>query len=107
MNAGSTPTTLLTGLALPESTRWHAGRLWFSNWGAGEILSVGPEGDSTVEVRLPFDAFPFSIDWLPDGRLLIASLTDRPLLRREPDGALVEHGDLDKLGIRANEIVVD
>ena len=28
------PRTLLTGLALGESPRWHEGRLWFSDWGA-------------------------------------------------------------------------
>jgi sugar lactone lactonase YvrE len=25
--------TLLTGLLIGESPRWHEGRLWFSNWG--------------------------------------------------------------------------
>jgi hypothetical protein len=27
------PRVLLDGLAMPESPRWHDGRLWFSNWG--------------------------------------------------------------------------
>ena len=31
---------------------------------------------------------PFSIDWLPDGRLLIVSGPEGLLLRREPDGSL-------------------
>lgn len=99
--------TLLPGLAFPESTRWHAGRLWFSNWGKKEILAVDLDGNSEVALSLPFDAFPFSFDWLPDGRMLISSLTDRPLIRRERDGSLVDHGDLHALGIYANEIVVD
>lgn len=32
------PRVLLDGLAMPESPRWHNGRLWFSNWGADEIV---------------------------------------------------------------------
>ena len=96
--------TLLTGLAFGESPRWHDGRLWFSNWTAQEIIAVDPQGKSEVIVRLPFSSFPFSIDWLPDGRLLIVSSSDRPLLRQETDGTLVDHADL-KRGF--NEIVVD
>ena len=34
------PHILLTGLAIGESPRWHAGRLWFSNWGTQEIVTV-------------------------------------------------------------------
>ena len=36
--------TLLTGLAIGESPRWHEGRLWFCNWGEHEIIAVDPEG---------------------------------------------------------------
>jgi sugar lactone lactonase YvrE len=100
--------TLMTGLALGESPRWHDDRLWFSNWVAQEIVAVDLKGKSEVVVRVPFPSFPFSIDWLPDGRLLIASASDRPLLRREPDGSLVTHAELRGLSARGcNEIVVD
>ncbi len=100
--------TLLTGLAFGESPRWHSGRLWFSNWGAQEIISVDASGKSKVELRVPFSSFPFSIDWLPDGRLLIVSASEQPLLRQEPDGSLVPHADLSNLHINTwNEIVVD
>lgn len=95
---------LMTGLAFGESPRWRGGRLWFSNWGASEIVAMDPDGKSEVMVRLPFETFPFSIDWLPDGRLLIASASDQPLLRQEPDGSLVPHADLKR---SFNEIVVD
>src|SRR6266700_2996365 len=96
--------TLMTGLAFGESPRWHDGRLWFSNWGAQEIIAVDPKGKSEIVVRLPFPSFPFSIDWLPDGRLLILSSSDQPLLRQESDGSLVPHADLSR---GFNEIVVD
>jgi sugar lactone lactonase YvrE len=100
--------TLLSGLAFGESPRWHDGRLWFSNWGAQEIIAVDLQGQSEVVLRVPYPSFPFSIDWLPDGRLLIVSSSDRPLLHRENDGSLVTHADLSKLSARMwNEIVVD
>src|SRR5438128_11838932 len=95
---------LMTDLAVGESPRWHDGRLWFSNWTAQEIIAVDPQGKSEVIVRLPFSSFPFSIDWLPDGRMLIVSSSDRPLLRQELDGTLVDHADLER---GFNEIVVD
>lgn len=103
--------TLISGLAFGESPRWHDDRLWFSDWVAHEVIAVSLDGVREVVVRVPFSTFPFSIDWLPDGRLLIASTSNRPLLRREPDGSLVDNGDpadltrLSALGW--NELVVD
>jgi sugar lactone lactonase YvrE len=97
---------LLSGLVLGESPRWHDGRLWFSDWGAHEVVAVDLAGRAEVIVRVP--SFPFSIDWLPDGRLLIVSATDRLLLRRERDASLTTYVDLARLSDRPwNEIVVD
>src|SRR5205085_2971029 len=89
--------TLMTGLALGESPRWHDGRLWFSDWGAQEILAVDLDGKSEVMTRVDFPSFPMCIDFLPDGRLLIVSARDGLLLRREPDGSLATHADLSGL----------
>src|SRR3954462_5060582 len=50
---------------------------------------------------------PFSIDWLPDGRLLVVSGPEAKLLRQEADGSLVMHADLKHLARGFNEIVVD
>src|SRR5919197_4524273 len=77
--------TLMTGLAVGESPRWHGGRLWFANWGAQEIVAVDLAGNSEVIAHSPTVA-GYSIDWLPDGRLLV---TGQELLRREADGSLV------------------
>ena len=97
---------LLTDLMLGESPRWHDGRLWFADWGAQHIVAVDPEGRS--EVVTTVQSFPFSIDWLPDGRLLIVSASRRQLLRTEPDGSLVVHSDLAGISEKPwNEIVVD
>jgi len=87
--------TLMTGLVLGESPRWRDDRLWFSDWGAHEVIAVDLAGKSEVIVRVP--SFPFSIDWLPDGRLLIVSGNNGLLLRRELDGSLVTHADLTSL----------
>ena len=99
--------TLMTGVAMGESPRWHQGRLWFSDWGAQEIIAVDLNGSSEVVIRVP-TALPFCIDWLRDGRLLIVAGRQGILLRREPDGALVTHADLTGLSDKGwNEIVVD
>jgi sugar lactone lactonase YvrE len=100
------PQTLMTGIVFGESPRWRDGRLWFSDWGAQEIVAVDPEGRSEVIVHMP--SSPFCIDWLPDGRLLVVSAGDGLLLRREPDGSLVTHSDLSSLSNHPwNDIVVD
>jgi sugar lactone lactonase YvrE len=102
----SEPQILMTGITFGESPRWHDDRLWFSDWGTQEVIAVDREGRSEVIVRTP--ASPFSIDWLPDGHLLIISGPDGLLLRREPDGSLVTHADLSGLSDHSwNEIVVD
>ena len=99
--------TLLTGLAIGESPRWHENRLWFSNWGTQEIVAVDLNGKSEVMARVP-TTIPFCIDWLPDGRLLVVSGREGLLLLQEPDGSLVTHADLRGLTDRGwNEIVVD
>ena len=98
--------TLLTGLVFGESPRWHEGRLWFSDWGAQEVIAVDLSGKSEVITRI--QSFPFCIDFLPDGRLLVVSARDRLLLRMEPDGSLVTHANLTSLSDHPwNEIVVD
>jgi len=98
--------TLMTGIAFGESPRWHDGRLWFADWAAEELIAVDLEGNSEVVLRVA--SFPFCIDWLPDGRLLIVSARDRLLLRREVDGTLATHADLSVLSEHPwNDIVVD
>jgi sugar lactone lactonase YvrE len=98
--------TLMTGLIVGESPRWHDGRLWFSNWGAKEIVALGVDGRSEVMARVP-TTIPFSIDWLPDGRLLIVSGPEARLLYQKPDGSLATYADLSALAKTWNEIVVD
>jgi len=96
--------TLLTGRVFVESPRWHEGRLWFSDWLTREIIAVDLRGISEVMYRVP--TFPFSMDWLPDGRLLVTSGTE--VLHGQSDGSLAPHADLANLSKKGlNEIVVD
>ena len=99
--------TLLAGIAMGESPRWHDNRLWLSDWGAREILAVDAGGRREIMLRTPFE-LPFCIDWLPDGRLLIVTGRENRLVRWEPDGSLVTHADLRGVSDGAwNEIVID
>jgi sugar lactone lactonase YvrE len=99
--------TLMEGIVFGEQPRWHEGRLWFSDWGTQEVIAVDLEGNS--EVILRGTSFPLCVDWLPDGRMLVVSARDGLLLRREPDGALVTHGDLNTVSDppAGNELVID
>jgi sugar lactone lactonase YvrE len=102
--------TLLSGIAFGESPRWHEGRLWFSDWGAKQVVAVDMDGNSEVIVEVGFPSFPMCIDFLPDGRLVIVSAREGRVVRREPDGSLVTHADLAGLagdGHPWNEIVFD
>lgn len=98
------PRVLLGGLAMPESPRWHNGRLWFSNWGAGEIVAVDLDGNSEVVGRGP-EGTGWAVNWLPDNRMLI---TGSELVRVEPDGSRLRHADLSHLSPYGwSEITVD
>jgi sugar lactone lactonase YvrE len=97
---------LLDGLGIPESPRWHDGRLWFCDWGPAEVRTLGSDGQSRLEARVPA-GLPISIDWLPDGHLLVVSGREGLLLRREANGELVTHAELRSIDPLFNELVVD
>ena len=95
---------VLDGLAFVESARWHEDRLWFAHWSVGEIIATDLDGSSEV-IAPGRPAMGWSIDWLPDGRLLV---TGESLLRQEPDGSFVQHADLSAVARHNwNEICVD
>lgn len=102
----STPDVVMEGLVFGESPRWHDGRLWFSDWGANQVIALGADGSHEVVASIP--SFPMCIEFLPDGRLLVVDSVQRRLLRREPDGSLVPHADLSEVSDKPwNDIVVD
>jgi sugar lactone lactonase YvrE len=96
---------LLDGLMFTEGPRWHEGKLFFSDMHAHKVMSVDLEGKAQTVVEVP--TWPSGLGWLPDGRMLIVSMTDRKLLRLDPDG-LKTHADLDTLAsFYCNDMVVD
>jgi sugar lactone lactonase YvrE len=86
-----------TGLQMGESPRWHEGRFWMCDWKAGEVLVFDANGDREVVAHV--DGLPFSIDWLPDGRLVATT----------PTGVVTppELSPYGAAGHAFNEIVVD
>jgi len=81
-NSARKANLITEGLAFGESSRWHDGRLWLCNWGTGEIVAVDESGTGEVMLTVPA-VLPYSIDWLPDGRLLVVSGREGLLLRQE------------------------
>ena len=93
------------GIDFGEGPRWHLGRLWFSDFYQGTISSVGHDHKRRIEVE--WDGRPSGLGWLPDGRLLFVSMLDRRVMRREADGTIVEHADLDGIATgHCNDMVV-
>jgi sugar lactone lactonase YvrE len=103
---GSRMDVLQSGHGLVESPRRHAGRLWFSDWIAGEIIAV--DDANTAEVVVAHRSLPLCFDFLPDGRLVLVSNQSRALLTPDEHGALTTYADLSALPPAGwNDIVVD
>ena len=103
---GQAPRVLADGIYFGEGPRWHAGRLWFSDFHAHAVKSVSQAGD----LRTEFDIGdrPSGLGWMPDGAMLIVSMVRRQVLRRAPDGAVSVHADLGGLAsFHCNDMVVD
>lgn len=96
---------LLDGLAFPEAPRWRDGELWFSDMTAQKVMRVSLDGKVSIVVEVPGQ--PSGLGWLPDGRLLVVSMTDRRLLRLDPAGLTVV-ADLSAWApFHCNDMVVD
>ena len=99
-------TIVYEGIDFGEGPRWRDGALWFSDFYQHVVRRWQPDGPVTVEATVPGQ--PSGLGWLPDGRLLVVSMTDRTVLRREDDGTLVEHADLGSIATHhCNDMVVD
>lgn len=96
---------LLDGLMFPEAPRWHDGRLWFTDQHARRIVRVTPQGEEETVATL--DDLPGGLGWLPDGRLLVVSMTKRRVLVLD-DGALKPYADLSQLAsFHCNDMLTD
>ena len=101
----TTARLLASGLHFGEGPRWHDGVLWFSDFFDYAVKTVDLTG--RIEVKLTLADRPSGLGWMPDGRLLVVSMTARSLLRL--DGRqLVVHADLSPLAtFHCNDMVVD
>ncbi len=98
-------TILAEGFLFPEGPRWHEGKLWVSDMQSHWVTTVDLQGKTEKIVEVP--GSPSGLGWLPDGRLLVVSMTDRRLLRIDPEG-LAEAADLSRLAsFHCNDMVVD
>ena len=101
-----TTRVLAEGFHFGESPRWHAGRLWFSDFYSKTIRSVDLAGEHRIELEL--DDQPSGLGWMPDGSLLFVLMLRRQVWRRHPDGRLALHADLGPLTAHlCNDMVVD
>ncbi|HEY7927328.1 MAG TPA: SMP-30/gluconolactonase/LRE family protein [Candidatus Dormibacteraeota bacterium] len=99
-------TVLLEGGAFFEGPRWRDGRWWVSDMYRRSVVAVSPAGDE--EWVLDVEGQPSGLGWLPDGDMLVVSMRDHRLLRRQADGTVTEHADLSGVctGL-LNDLVVD
>jgi sugar lactone lactonase YvrE len=96
---------LLDGLMFPEAPRWRDGWLWFTDQHARRIVRVTPQGEAETIATL--SDLPGGLGWLPDGRLLVVSMTKRQLLVLE-NGALHPYADLSHLAsFHCNDMLTD
>ena len=93
-------------MSFTECPRWHGGKLYFSDFYTQRVLATALDG--TVETISEVPGRPSGLGFLPDGRMLIASMRDRKIMRCELDSSLVEHADLSGLAPwHLNDMLVD
>jgi sugar lactone lactonase YvrE len=99
-------TVAASGIYFGEAPRWHDGRLWFSDFFGHCVHALAPDGRDEVVLRI--DGQPSGLGWLPDGRLLVVSMTDHRVLRQEHDGSLSVHADVSAFARHlSNDMLVD
>ena len=86
---------LADGFSYLDGPRWYDGRLWVSDFYTPAVLAVDTDGSVEHVAEVPGQ--PSGLGWLPDGRLLIVSMRDHRILRRELSGEVVTHADLNSL----------
>jgi sugar lactone lactonase YvrE len=70
------------------------------------VYTVGTDGRE--EVVLEVEPQPSGLGWLPDGSLLVVSMKDQLVLRRDPGGSVTVHANLSAFTDSSlNDMVVD
>ena len=98
--------SLISGLSFAECPRWRDGRLYVSDYFNHRVLAISMDGETETIAQL--HGRPAGLGFLPDGRLLMTSMCERCVMRREADGTLVLHADLSHLAPwQVNDMLVD
>ena len=93
-----------TGLTFPEGPRWRDGRLYFSDFYSHAVYAVDLAGNRERIVEVPGQ--PSGLGWLPDGALLVVSMTDQKLMRWD-GSSLAVHADLSPFArFHCNDMIV-
>jgi sugar lactone lactonase YvrE len=97
---------LVSGGSYFEAPRWHDGRWWVSDFYRHTVEAVTPDGATETVLEVPGQ--PSGLGWMPDGALVVVSMKDRRLLRRDPSGVVELVADLRAwCAGHANDLVVD
>jgi sugar lactone lactonase YvrE len=103
---GRTLSPLLDGGGFFEVPRWHEDRWWVSDFYREAVYTVSPDGRE--ERILEVEHQPAGLGWMPDGSMLIVSMKDQRVLRRDLDGSVSVHADLSAFTDSSlNDLVVD
>ena len=101
-----TAAVIRTGVYFGEGPRWHDGRLWYSDFFDHAVHAMDVDGND--ERVLEIDDRPSGLGWMPDGSMLIVSMTRRHVLRWDGTGRPALHADLSALApFHCNDMVVD
>ena len=97
---------LYKGMSFGEGPRWHDGRLYVSDFHTHRVLAIAMDGKAEIVAQLSDQ--PSGIGFLPDGRMLVVSMHDRKVMRREHNGSLTVHADLSGVSKwTINDMLVD
>ncbi len=92
-------TTLMTevlasGFWRLKGPRWHLGALWVSDSRAGPVFIIDLDGNVSIAADVP--SRPSGLGFLPEGDLLVASMTQRKILKFRA-GTPALHADLSEV----------
>lgn len=95
----------LSGFRFLEGPRWKNGNLWVSDIRKNTVYAIDEAGNQRVVVEIR--GLPSGLGFLPGDTLLVASMTDREILRVS-NGTIEKHADLKSLAaIEINDMVVN
>jgi sugar lactone lactonase YvrE len=99
------PNTIHDGGRYFEGPRWHEGRLWFVDCWARTLLSLAPSG--ACEQHAKFDDTPCGLGILPDGRLIVLTMSRKHLLAYS-NGELSLYADLSDIATGTiDDMIID